>query len=244
MTRSSPMRGLTSAEAAERRARHGPNDLEDRQRRSLLRIAASVATEPMFLLLLVAAALYLVIGDLGEGSMLAVFACMTVGLVILQERRSERALEALRSLAAPTVRVVRDGRVERIAARDLVPGDAFLLGEGERVAADGVLREAASVSVDESILTGESVPVRKVATEAAVDLPGASAGGDDTPVVHAGTLVVGGHGLAEAIATGRRTRMGQIGASLIAIEPPPTPLERELRRLVRWLGLAALALSV
>jgi P-type Ca2+ transporter type 2C len=235
--------GLTTQQAAERLARHGPNDIEDREKRGLLHTLKSVATEPMFGLLLVAAAIYLVIGDLGEGLLLAFFAVMTVGLVVLQERRSERALDALRGLAAPQAQVIRDGRVRRIAARELVPGDLFLLGEGERVAADAVLREAAGLAVDESLLTGESVPVRKVAAVGSPPPGDARPGGDDAPFAYAATLVVGGHGLAEVLATGRQTRVGGIGASLGSIETAPTPLERQLRRLVRWLGVVALGLS-
>jgi Ca2+-transporting ATPase len=243
MTEGSIPAGLTTQQAVERLARYGPNDIEDREKRGLLRTLKSVATEPMFGLLLVAAAIYLVIGDLGEGLLLAFFAVMTVGLVVLQERRSERALDALRGLAAPQAQVIRDGRVRRIAARELVPGDLFLLGEGERVAADAVLREAAGLAVDESLLTGESVPVRKAAAVGAPSLDDARPGGDDAPFAYAATLVVGGHGLAEAVATGRQTRVGRIGASLESIETAPTPLERQLRRLVRLLGAVAIGLS-
>ncbi|MFO1273161.1 MAG: cation-translocating P-type ATPase [Rubrivivax sp.] len=234
--------GLSEAEAARRLAEHGPNESEDREKRGLARTLKGIAAEPMFLMLLAAAAIYLVVGDLGEGLLLAFFALVTVGLVIFQERRSEHALDALRVLAAPQVRVLREGRVRRIPARELVPGDWFLLAEGERVAADGVAREAVGVAVDESLLTGESVPVRKTAC---ADAPDAAdePGGDDTPFVHAGTLVVSGHGLAEVRATGRATRVGRIGASLAGIESAPTPLERHLRRLVQVFGLVALAAS-
>jgi Ca2+-transporting ATPase len=235
--------GLTEEEARRRLDAHGPNEIEDRETHGLLSTLRGVATEPMFLLLLVAAAIYLVLGDLGEGLLLAFFAVVTVGLVIFQERRSEHALDALRELAAPQVRVVRAGRVRRIAARDLVPGDIFVVGEGERVAADGVVREAVGLAVDESLLTGESVPVHKRASAepslARPDRPG----GDDTPHTYAGTLAVSGHGLAEVVATGRDTQVGRIGASLAAIETAPTPLQRHLRRLVQLFGLIALAAS-
>lgn len=235
--------GLSSAEARERQARFGPNDIEDRERHGLFHTLGQIASEPMFLLLLVAAGIYLAVGDLGEGLLLAAFALLSVGLVVVQERRSERALDALRSLAAPQARVWRDGELTRIAARDLVPGDLMLVGEGERVAADAVLREAVGVAVDESLLTGESVPVSKIASiEAGVEAVG-EPGGDGSPWLNAGTLVVSGHGLAEVLAIGRSTAMGRIGASLAAIEPPAAPLEVQLRRLVRVFGLLAFALS-
>ncbi len=240
----SPLRaGLTEDEARRRLGEYGPNEIEDREKHGLLSTLKGVATEPMFLLLLVAAAIYLVLGDLGEGLLLAFFAVVTVGLVIFQERRSEHALDALRELAAPQVRVVRAGRVLRIAARELVPGDLFLLGEGERVAADGMAREAVGLAVDESLLTGESVPVRKRASEAPMGAQQDRPGGDDTPNVYAGTLAVSGHGLAEVVATGRHTQVGLIGASLAGIELAPTPLQRHLRRLVQVFGLAAIGAS-
>jgi Ca2+-transporting ATPase len=173
--------GLSTQEADRRLRAVGPNEIQASEQRSWLRTVRGVAAEPMFVLLVGAAAVYLAIGDLGEGLLLAGFACVTVGLVILQERRSEHALEALRELAAPRVRVIRDGRVDRIAARELVPGDVFLVDEGERVAADAVLREGSQVAVDEALLTGESEPVRKVADAGrAADAPRA-AGGHDTP---------------------------------------------------------------
>jgi Ca2+-transporting ATPase len=143
--------GLSEDEASRRLSSHGTNEIE-------------VATEPMFLLLLVAAAIDLVLGDLGEGLLLAFFAVVTVGLVIFHERHSEHALDALRVLASPQVRVVRGGQVRRTAARELVPGDFFLVGEGERLAADGIAREAGGLAVDEWLLTGESSPCRRLPT--------------------------------------------------------------------------------
>jgi len=235
--------GLSDGEAAQRLSTHGLNEIEDRQRHGLLSTLRGVVAEPMFLLLLVAAAIYLVLGDLGEGLLLAFFAMVTVGLVIFQERRSERALDALRQMASPQVRVVRSGEVRRIPARELVPGDIFLVGEGERLAADGIVREAGGLAIDESLLTGESVPVRKLASR----LPGSTVSepgtGDDTPCVYASTLAVSGHGLVEVLATGGETRVGRIGASLAAIELAPTPLQRHLRRLVQVFGGAAVVIS-
>ena len=233
-------RGLSSAEAASRLARSGPNLLTRRERRGWWQTLGAVLAEPMFLLLLVAAGVYLVLGDLGEGLLLSAFAVLSVALVVLQERRSARALDALRELAAPQVRVWRDGRRTVIPARELVPGDWIAVGEGERVAADAVLREASALSVDESLLTGESAPVMK--------RPAASAGEgvepqEDACRIHAGTLVVAGEGLAEVTATGAATAMGRIGASLADIDIAPTPLQQHLRQLVRWLALGALALS-
>jgi len=236
---SSPIfvRGLSTEEARARQARVGPNLLTQRERRGWLQAVGAVLSEPMFLLLLVAAGLYLVLGDLGEGLLLSAFAVLSVVLVIWQEHRSARALDALRELAAPQVRVWRDGQPCVIAARDLVPGDVIAVAEGERVTADAVLREAATLSVDESLLTGESAPVHKRPVSGAADTA------DAVSRLHAGTLVVAGQGVAEVIAIGADTAMGRIGASLADIDLAPTPLQRQLRQLVRWLALGALGVS-
>jgi Ca2+-transporting ATPase len=234
--------GLSEAEAARRLATVGPNELADRERTGFGATLREIATEPMIALLLLAAGIYLALGDLGEGLLLAAFALLTVGLVVVQERRSERALDALRQLAQPHVRVIRDGALRRLPARELVPGDAFQLAEGERVAADALLRSASSLTVDESLLTGESVPVRKRGATKATDVE-ETPGGDDRPQVYAGTLVVAGHGTAEVIRTGAATHLGRIGASLASIDRSTTPLARQLRRLVRAFAIAALVVS-
>lgn len=235
--------GLSDEEARSRLSTHGPNEILDRERRGTLKTLAGVLTEPMFLLLLAAAAIYLLLGDLGEGLLLAAFAIVTVGLVILQERRSEHALNALRELAAPQVRVVRGGLVRRMAASGLVPGDVFLLGEGERVAADGVVREATGLAVDESLLTGESVPAGKLPSTVLPAPPLQAPASDGSPFVYAGTLAVAGHAVVEVLATGHGTQVGRIGASLAGIETAPTPLQQHLQRLVRAFGAAAAVAS-
>jgi Ca2+-transporting ATPase len=233
--------GLSVAEAARRLQRFGRNETAEARDHSLRNVLAGVAGEPMFLLLLAAAVLYLAIGELGEGLLLAAFAVVSVGLVMLQQYRGERALQALRALAAPVVRVRREGEVRRIPSAEVVPGDLLLVSEGDRVAADGVLCEASGLQLDESLLTGESVAVRKRAGAPVQETP--VAGGYDSPLLFAGTLVVGGHGVMEVMATGSRKQMGRIGGSLAAIDTQPTPLQKQLARLVRQFGALALALS-
>lgn len=233
MPSSNKPQGLDEAEAARRLARFGRNELPPPPRRGVGRIAAQVMTEPMFLLLALAAGAYLVLGEPAEGSLLAGFAVVTIGLVVVQERRSERALEALRALGAPLAVVLREGRVRRIPAGEVVPGDVIVLEEGSRVPADGPLLSAQSLQVDESLLTGESVPVDKQ--------PGAA--GDDGDVA-AGTLVVAGSGLAEVTRTGIATRSGQIGQALGSIGIESTRLQRNTARLVRLFGLFALVVSL
>lgn len=235
--------GLSEREAAQRLARDGPNELPAADRRSLLRIATDVLREPMFALLLGAGFLYLAIGDLGEALLLFAFASLSVTIAVVQQGRSERVLEALRELASPRAVVVRDGQRRRIAGREVVVGDLFILAEGDRVPADGVLLSGDDVHVDESLLTGESVPVRK---RRATQLPAqpAPAGGADVSQVFSGTLVVRGGGQAVATATGSRSEIGKIGGTVGMIKPEPPRLQAQTRRLVLAFAAAGLTLSV
>ena len=239
------LQGLTQAEADRRLAADGPNELPLVPGRGILRIAVETMREPMFLLLLGAAALYLVLGDLGEGLFLMAGALATIGLVVLQEARSERALAALRDLSQPNARVIRD-KVERsVAARDLVPGDIVLVGEGERLPADGALAAGDVLSVDESALTGESAPVSKrpLRDDEVLD-PDTGPGAEAGPYLFSGTLVVRGQAVAQVSRTGPRTVLGRIGVSLASITQEPTPLQRTAARMVTWLGVMAIGFCV
>ena len=237
--------GLREEEAHARLEQEGANELPAQKKRNLLNIALEVVREPMFLMLVGAGALYLFMGELLDALMLLGFVFVVMTITIVQERRTERALEALRDLASPRALVIRDGARRRIAGRDVVRGDLVVISEGDRVAADGLLRQALHVSTDESLLTGESVPVRKVPSvhARALDRPG----GDDLPSVFSGTLVTAGQGIVEIAATGARTELGKIGKALEQSSPEPTMLQRETGRLVRTLaivGLTACAIVV
>jgi len=236
--------GLDEAEAAERLAREGPNELAREGARGLLATAAEVLKEPMLLLLVGAAGLYLLLGDRLEAVALGVAVVVVVAITLVQERRTERAVAALRDLSAPRALVLRGGRRRRIAGREVVRGDLLILSEGDRVPADGRLVEAAHLEVDESLLTGESVPVRKRAAAggAAGGGPGPRPGGDDLPAVWAGTLVVRGHGLCEATATGPRSEMGRIGRSLASLDAGRSALQVEVGRVVRRMAVVGLLL--
>jgi P-type Ca2+ transporter type 2C len=234
--------GLDEAEAQRRLAQHGPNAVQEKRSRGILDIVRGILREPMFLLLLAAAGLYLVLGDIGEGLFMMAGAVVTIGLVVLQEARSERALAALRELAEPFARVIRGGTERRVPAREVVPGDLVLVGEGERLPADGLLIAGDALTVDESALTGESVPVSK--RPAPTEMDGADdpePGGDDTPYLFAGTLNVRGQGMIHVVRTGASTRLGRIGASLAAIEDEPTLLQKTTGALIARLGILALA---
>jgi Ca2+-transporting ATPase len=227
--------GLDDAEAARRLATFGPNEPPAGPRRTWLRIAAEALREPMFGLLLLAAALYLLLGDFGEGLFLAAGAALSIGLVVFQEARSERALVALKALAAPTVRVLRGGAERRIPEREVVPGDLMLVGEGERLAADALLIDGDVLDLDESVLTGEAASVARRPRRS-----GETSTGEEACLLQAGALVLRGAGIAEVLRTGGRTTLGQIGADLARIEETPSPLQMKTRRLVGWLGALAI----
>jgi Ca2+-transporting ATPase len=241
MSVTDPASGLSNEEAAARLRRVGMNELPQGEKRSLLRTALEVGREPMFQLLLAAGIIYLAIGELGDGLMLLASAGITIGISIVQERRTEKVLETLRDLTSPRALVIRCGERKRIAGRELVPGDIVILAEGDRVPADALLLSASELQTDESLLTGEPVPVRKQVQT--VTTP-ARPGGDDLPFVFSGTMVVHGHGVAEVTATGSASEIGKIGKALSAIGSEPTPLHRQTARVVRLFAVLGLVLSV
>ena len=232
--------GLAEAEAARRLRAEGPNELAQDRPHGLLYTAAQVLREPMLLLLLAAGVVYLLLGDLEEALTLLFFVAVVITITLVQERKTERALAALRDLSSPRALVIREGARRRIPGREVVRGDLLVVAEGDRVPADALLRTATHLEVDESLLTGESVPVRKrTAAEPPAD---ARPGGDDLPFLYAGTLVVRGHGVAEVRATGARSEMGRIGAVLADLEIERTPLQQEVSKVVRAIATLGLLL--
>jgi Ca2+-transporting ATPase len=191
----------------------------------------------MFLLLLTAALLYLLLGELREGLFLSGMVCVTLGLTLYQEGKAERALEALRDMSSPRALVIRDGQRRTIDSRELVPGDLIVLQEGDRIPADAELVACNGLHADESLLTGEAMPVAKTA---AGDAPVAVAANR----VFSGTLVVSGHAIAIVSATGARSAIGRIGASLQDLVSEPSPLQRQATRLAAGFALLGLLLSL
>jgi P-type Ca2+ transporter type 2C len=220
-------RGLAAAEVKLRLAADGPNTLPEAGRRGTLAIGLEVLREPMFLLLVACAGIYLLLGDVREALVLSSFIVVVISITIVQERRAERALEALRDLSSPRALVVRDGVEARIAGAEVVRGDLLVLSEGDRVPADAQLVSANGLMLDESLLSGESLPVEKRDGE-----------------VFSGTLVVNGQGRAQVTATGARTEIGRIGSALATLPTEKTTLERETARIVRFVAALAIALSV
>jgi Ca2+-transporting ATPase len=232
--------GLSDAEAAERLAREGYNELPSAARRNILAIAFGVVREPMFVLLVACGAIYFFLGQLAEGLMLLGFVFVIMAITFYQERKTERALEALRNMSSPRALVIRDGAERRIAGREVVRGDVVVLAEGDRVPADGVILWHASLSTDESLLTGESLPVGKSVWNGRTEM--ARPGGDGLPFIYSGTMVARGQGIAEVRATGVHTEIGRIGTALESVKPDETRLQRETSRLVRNFAVAGLLL--
>ncbi|MEQ1775827.1 MAG: cation-translocating P-type ATPase [Burkholderiales bacterium] len=224
--------GLSTAEAQRRLLDDGPNVLPAAKPRNTFAIAVEVVREPMFLLLIGGAVIYLLLGDVREALVLAASVVVVMGITVTQERKSERALEALRDLSSPRAHVVRDGVEQRIAGAQVARGDVLILSEGDRVPADAALLSVNGLMVDESLLTGESLPVEKN-----VSRPDVREG-----QVFSGTLVIKGQGRAEVAATGSRTEMGRIGVSLATIETGKTSLQIETGRVVRLIATIAVVL--
>src|SRR5450759_2409789 len=234
--------GLSRADVQVRLTTEGYNELPRPDRRTSLRIILEVVREPMLALLLAGGVIYLALGDLKEALILLAFATMSVVITVVQETRTERVLEALRDLTSPRALVIRDGQRKRIAGREVVRGDCVVLGEGDRVPADAVLLQSHDLQTDESLLTGESVPVRKIASGASPKVR--RPGGDDLPYVFSGSLVVRGTGIGEVLAIGALSEIGKIGQSLSTLETEPPRLQAQTRRLVRVFAIVGGAVSV
>src|SRR5512139_3532824 len=232
-------RGLSDAGAAERLREAGPNELPDGSAPSPWRILLSQFGSTMIAVLLCAAAVSALLRDPADAVAILAIVVLNGLLGFTQEYRAEKAVAALRRLAAPEVRVRRNGRVLVVPARDLVPGDIVLLEAGCRVPADARLVEGHSLRADESPLTGESVPVEKSPDSLPnPDLPVA----DRRNCLHLGTTVVHGRGTAVVTATGAATELGRIARMLSEVRREPTPLQRRMSRLGRSLALLALAI--
>lgn len=221
-------RGLSAVEAALRLQSEGPNALPGSEPKSLMALVREVVTEPMFLMLLTAGGIYLVFGDRAEALFLLGFVVVVIGITLVQERRTQRAIESLRDLSAPRALVIREGQELRVPGREVVRGDLLVLHEGDRIAADALLLQG-MLEVDESLLTGEAVPVSKSTA---------------CPDLAASTVVTRGVAVAEVTATGPRTSVGRIGGDLAGAVEPPSGLQQSSRRMVRGLGWAALTLAL
>lgn len=226
--------GISSQKAAELLEQHGFNELPAARPKNVWQIAKEVVREPMFILLMSCGSVYLLLGDYSEGIILLCWVFLIIFITFYQHRKTEKSLQALRQLSSPRALVIRDGEECRIAGREVVVGDLMILHEGDRVPADAMVLESHHLTVDESLLTGESVPVKKT-----VEV-GAS---QQENLIFSGTLVVQGKGMARVVSTGLATQLGKIGTSLQTIESDSTRLQKEMKVLIRNLFLAGIVIS-
>ncbi|MCU0394439.1 MAG: cation-translocating P-type ATPase [Chitinophagaceae bacterium] len=225
--------GLTDAEAAESRTRHGSNQLAGDEPHILRHVLKEVVTEPMFLLLVAACTLYLLLRQYQEGFIMLGAIIIVAGISLFQEYRSRNAVQALRKLSAPHALVLRNGTWQQLATEEIVVNDLLQLEEGELIPADGEVLTANDFSVNESLLTGEAFAVYKNAA--------------DQAHVYKGTLAVSGSAVVRTTAVGAQTMFGKIGASLQEVTVLKTPLQLQVKAFVRnmvWLGAAAFAVVV
>lgn len=232
--------GLSEQEAQKRLLKEGFNELPTRQRRHFLLIAAEVAREPMFLLLVACGVIYLFLGDIYEALVLLFFVFIIMGLTIFQENKTERTLETLRDLSSPRGLVIRGGVEKRIPGREVVREDIVILEEGDRVPADCYVLESGELLIDESLLTGESAAVGKKNWQG--ENHNIHPGGEDLPFVYSGTMIVRGQGIGQVYATGVHTQLGKIGQSLEKVKIENTPLQKQTEKLVRNIALICLVI--
>ena len=222
------MQGLTQSEVKKLQAQHGLNELTASDKKTTLRLLARILSEPTFTLLILAGAIYLVIGKIGDALILIGFIFISVGITLFQERKSEKAIDALKALSSPRAIVIRDGVTQRIAGKDIVLGDILILEEGDRIPADALLLEAHDLLVDESLLTGESEPVKK----------------DSASLIHSGCMVVRGGGIAKVTAIGMQTELGKIGGTLKQIQNLNSPLQEDIGRMIKRFTVFGITLSI
>ena len=235
-------KGLTQNEAAAIFEKEGYNELPSSKPKSIFQIVFGVVKEPMFLLLVACGTLYLILGDIHEGLMLLSFVFVVMGIEFYQEKKTEKALDALKDLASPRALVIRDGETIRISGKEVVKEDIVVLQEGDRVPADALVLRSNNLLADESLLTGESVPVRKREwrKEDTMLMPG----GDDLPVVYSGSMIVQGNGLVKVTATALNTEIGKIGKALDSVKEEPTQLKMEMGTLVKRLAIIGILLCI
>jgi Ca2+-transporting ATPase len=233
--------GLSSAEATSRLQKYGPNELQAAHRISPWEILLEQFKNVLILILLGATAISLVLGHGVESIVIAIIVLFAVVLGFVQEYRAERAIEALKQMAAPTATVLRDGAESKIPAKELVPGDVILLHTGDRVPADARLIESINMQVEESALTGESVPVEKHvrALDPSIDSGADLQLGDRRNMVYAGTAVTYGRGRGLVADTAMQTEFGKIAQLLQTVETGRTPLQQNLDKVGTMLARAA-----
>ena len=233
--------GLSEGKVIANQDKYGLNTLSKQKKKGIFTYILRVLQEPMLLMLLLAAILYFAIGSNWDGVLMIAGVLTMIGIDIYQEKKTDRALEALKELSTPKVNVIRDGETILISSEELTNGDLLLAQEGDRIAGDGKILDSVNFSVDESLLTGETGAIHK-------SKGGKSSAKKEKNIVYTGTLVLSGQAVVEITAIGNKTQYGQIGSSLSEIKDEATPLQKKIRQIVKIFGivgaLACIALMV
>lgn len=227
--------GLSSELAKKLLLQHGPNEISKDKPKGVGAIVLEVIKEPMFILLFCCGSIYIFLGDHREGIMLLCSVLVIIFITFYQNKKTEESLSALRQLSSPRALVIRDGIEVRIPGSEVVPGDILLINEGDRVTADAKILSTNQLTIDESMLTGESLPVLKSENETTIK---------NANTIFSGTLVIQGSGMAQIFATGSKTKLGQIGASLLSIEQQPTRLQTEMKQFIKKLFIGGGIISL
>jgi len=235
-------KGLTANQVKEKLRTEGSNSLPSSKPKKFLSIALGVVKEPMFILLVACGSLYLVLGELQEGLMLLGFVFVIMGIEFFQQKKTEKALDALKDMASPRALVIRDGVEIRIAGIEVVTDDLIILQEGDRVPADATVLQSVNLIADESLLTGEAVSVRKSDWDEVQEIT--QPGGDDLPFIFSGSMIVQGNGIARVTSIGANTEIGKIGTALEGVKEEPTRLKKEMGSLVKKLTIIAALLCL
>jgi len=243
-TKNNTFLGLSEREAAKILKEEGFNELSYQKKKNVFFGLIKVLSEPMLILLIASGMIYLFLGETRDALMLLTFVFVVIGITFYQERKTEKALEALRDLSSPRALVIRNGEQKRIAGREVVRGDIVVIYEGDRVPADALILSCENLYVDESLLTGESIPVRKIEWENKWEKKTKTQrpGGDDLPFVYSGSMVTSGRGIIEITSTGSNTEIGKIGKSLESIKDEDTLLHKETDKIVRWVAIIGIVL--
>jgi Ca2+-transporting ATPase len=234
--------GLTENKAQKILEIDGFNELPSQKKQNVFLMLFKVLSEPMLLLLIGSGMIYLFMGEMKDALMLLFFVFVVISITFYQERKTEKTLDALRDLSSPKVLIIREGKQKKINSREIVRGDIFIIREGDRIPADAIVLSSENLYVDESLLTGESMPVRKINWDGKIE--NQRPGGDDLPFVYSGSMVVSGHGLAKVNHIGLSTEIGKIGKSLDKIKDEDTLLRKETSKIVRSVAIISLILCI
>lgn len=240
MTNNQTHTGLSFEEVKRRQLQYGKNELSPQKKENFFKKILHILCEPMFLLLIVAAVIYFILGEPRDGAIMLIFVVGIISIDVIQEWKTDKTLNALKDLSAPHIMVIRDGKEQQIPSADLVPGDLMMIHEGVKIPADGVVVRCADLCVDESSLTGEAEGVWKISTQN----PQPTEDYWRRDYCYAGTLVTQGTAVVEVDKIGAQTEYGKIGLGVASAPQEDTPLQKQTGKLVKTCAVIAGVLFV